>query len=1664
MTPPLSASSQTAPADVPPGADEVLVDNLRTRVTRRTLADGSSVIWKQAIGHDAVRRLQHEVAILERLAGVNGVAKLAAGLRTSDAIAFVDQGGETLAQALAAAPFPPAAAIRLAFELAQIVAAVHREGVIHKDINPSNLLLVGDERRPVLIDFNIANLVAEERPGFTHQSEIAGTLAYISPEQTGRTGRPVDQRADLYALGATLYEVATGEPPFKGTDALELIRDHLVREPLPPAQARPRTSKTFSDIILRLLEKEPDRRYQSAAGLANDLGLLLRQMASAQLVPFPLGERDFAARLLPPSRLLGRESEIAALNKALDAAARGVGCGVLVAGAPGVGKTALINELRPAVTARRGWFVSGKFDQCRRDAAASAVVQALRALGRLMLSEPEAELEALRPRLAAALQRNTGLVSSLMPEFALLLGERPEAESNDLLQSEQRLYQAGLDILRTLASAARPIVMVVDDLQWAATSSIGFFDTLLTDESLRGVLLVGAYREDEVDAAHPLTAALSRWSRLADPPVRLRLLNLGQGDLSALLGEMLRLPVERSASLAEAVGERTDGNPYDTVELINALRRDGALSLDEDGWRWDTTTIRRYVGQGEVVDLLMVRINALPAPSIGLMELMACLAGEVQIGILQAATGKSLAELEALLLPPLEDGLLVLEQGGPLRESNNVRFRHDRVQQAAYSRLDAVARQQMHLDLARRLAHHPDCAALAAEQYLPAAGSIEDPLECGRVARLFDNVAGESFFMNYAAAERFLTAGAKLLADSQAPDDQEVFVRIQAKRVVALYYLRNHEAMEVAFRIVEARSTNPMTLANCASTFSSSLFARGLMQDAMELVFNTVDRLRTPEDQDLKAAGTDEDWRGFCRWAGTLDVATEARKAPMALPRHLAQATLMGRSVALANICGPKALAKLLFETQRMWQKLGPCSELYPVLGMATSATVALHGDYRTGCSVARFGLDMATTNDSPAVRLGVRSTYVHYALHWAEPLHMALAHCTEVRDGMLQFGAPQGAAFAANALALALFETTQSLETVASELDAAHSLSVRAQNLQAGAVTLSQKQLVRALRGETSSTSTFDDADYGEAQEGGGLAAHPMLGAMFQVNRAVWAAIFNDTDALVRHSAAGFKLGHWQAVYRAITVHLTHALASTRQAQQTSPQDEAHARFLAEADRCLAWLSARAVEAPANFKHLVAWIEAERAWATRDVLDTSRRFELALDAVSRVQRPWHHALITERAARFQLEAGFARYGRHLMADAHRLYEAWGAAGKTKALHREFSFLTTVAPRKPSHGPTTGVSADAVDMVAILRASQALSSETSLHRLKSRVAEVLGAMTGATEVQVLLRDERLGWVLSPMQEHAAPIPIAECGELGLLPVSAFRYALRTLKTLLVEDAKQDDRFSQDPYVAALEHCSLLVAPILSHGEPRAILMLENRLTRGAFAADRLDAVTLIAGQLAVSLDNTLLYASLERKVADRTSELENLNRKLEVLSVTDALTGLPNRRRFNEALHDEWQRAMRTGQPIGLAMIDIDQFKLYNDHYGHLGGDDCLRRVATAIGEQLSRGSDLAARYGGEEFVLLLPDTALQGVQTVAERLRKAIHALNEPHAKADHQVVTVSIGVVSFVPSVGTTAEQHIELADAALYEAKKLGRNRVVPAQREGVVEPRESLRQKK
>jgi hypothetical protein len=473
-----SFQSASSPEDVTPVADveEVLDQNELTRVLRRHRADGSgSYLVKEALVPKALQRLWHEKEILGRLAGIEGVPQLVS-VQPADALALVDRATVPLMQVWLGRPFELLAFLDFASQLVGIVAAVHRRGVMHKNIQPDNILLADEQLRPLLVGFKLASAFAEEKQGFIHHREIEGTLAYLAPEQTGRTGWTVDQRADLYALGVTFYEVATGRLPFSDDDPLQVIHDHLTRVPSPPAEVDPRLPKMLSDIIMRLLEKAPDQRYQSAEGVAHDLARLQRQTAQGDVKSFPLGERDFPLQLLPPSRLIGREKETAALQDVLNDTHHHCRS-VLVSGAPGVGKSALIRELRAMVTARRGWFVTGKFNQYRKETGEGGMAQAMRMLVKLLLVEPETELAQYRKRMLAALGANAGAVVAMMPELGPLLGVMPQTMSGDPSQLVKRLSQAAVDMLRAIASPSRPLVLAIDDLQWASAQQLVFVDT-----------------------------------------------------------------------------------------------------------------------------------------------------------------------------------------------------------------------------------------------------------------------------------------------------------------------------------------------------------------------------------------------------------------------------------------------------------------------------------------------------------------------------------------------------------------------------------------------------------------------------------------------------------------------------------------------------------------------------------------------------------------------------------------------------------------------------------------------------------------------------------------------------------------------------------------------------------------------------------------------------------------------------------------------------------------------------------------------------------------------------------------------------------------------------------------------------------------------------------
>jgi diguanylate cyclase (GGDEF)-like protein len=567
-------------------------------------------------------------------------------------------------------------------------------------------------------------------------------------------------------------------------------------------------------------------------------------------------------------------------------------------------------------------------------------------------------------------------------------------------------------------------------------------------------------------------------------------------------------------------------------------------------------------------------------------------------------------------------------------------------------------------------------------------------------------------------------------------------------------------------------------------------------------------------------------------------------------------------------------------------------------------------------------------------------------------------------------------------------------------------------------------------------------------------LAANPIAAGILHLNRALTAAIFDHPAESARHAEAFLSLFPFPETTSGVTTaHLLRAVALAGQAR-TATQPARREETLAELDKQIEWLAGRAADAPVNFGHLLRLAQAERAWAVGDFREAAHTFDVAQCEASTRTRPWHRALILERAAQFHLAHDMAAAGNTLLAAARRQYADWGATAKVRQL--DWAHPTPPAepagvepetrpPAQPAPRRAT-LTTGTIDLLGVVAASQALSSETSIEGLRTSVVGILSAMTGATGVHLLLRGhEHQDWSLPA--GDAGTIPLAEAGRRRLLPPSVIRYAERTGEPLVIADATRDDRFHRNPYLTDLDRCALLAIPITIRGEQRAMLLLENRMIRGVFTTERLEGIMLIAGQLAVSLDNAQVYTSLEHKVAERTQQLAAANQRLEQLSVTDPLTGLANRRRLDEVLRAEWLRATRQAAPLALAMIDIDHFKLYNDHFGHTAGDHCLQQVATCLASR-TRATDLAARYGGEEFAIVMPSADLDAATRLARRLCTTVAQLAEPHPLTADGIVTVSIGVTAITPTPHDDPTALVALADMALYRAKERGRNRVETA----------------
>ena len=628
--------------DTPSGNDRRSVklwEGSRHVVWRGVVEDSDDpVVVKQPIDQKDADRIRNEAAMGERLRGLPGVREvlgLEEGARgPALRLAWVD--GETLTQWREHRNPSLTERLAMAESVARILAGVHDRDVVHRDLSASNLLV--EKRGDVqLIDLGLATARKRAQVDLTGAADLTGTLRYMAPEQTGRMNRPVDSRSDLYALGGVLYELFTGSPPFTEEDPLGLIHAHIARTPAPADEGPSSVPGSIARILDKLLAKDPEDRYQTARGLAADLRRCIERLRDGgHIEPFPVGEEDLSDQLQIPDRLYGRQAEIERIVAAYERVATGGRELLLVAGAPGVGKSALVREVQPAVTARGGLFAQGKFDQYQRGVPFTALTQAFTSLCRIILGEPEAAFESWRARLQGALGAIGQVAVDLVPALEKIVGPQPEVPALEGHAAENRLRYLLARLVSAMAGPEHPLLLFIDDVQWTGSASLGLLEALLLDPELDGLLVVGAYRDSEVDETHIITTAQET---LRSQGLEIETVTLGDLDLPALTELVSETVGAGSEELAGVLHAKTAGNPFFAHRLLSRMADEGHLRFDPDGrrWRWDLGAIRGLPSSDNVVDLLTLQVSKLPEQTRGLLELGSCIGDRFDTGFLTRA-------------------------------------------------------------------------------------------------------------------------------------------------------------------------------------------------------------------------------------------------------------------------------------------------------------------------------------------------------------------------------------------------------------------------------------------------------------------------------------------------------------------------------------------------------------------------------------------------------------------------------------------------------------------------------------------------------------------------------------------------------------------------------------------------------------------------------------------------------------------------------------------------------------------------------------------------------------------------------------------------------------------------------------------------------------------
>jgi PAS domain S-box-containing protein len=1458
---------------------------------RRGAGDGEDPILIVTPAEDypsreAVRRLEHEYelrAALDTSWAARPVALAPRGGRM--ALVLEDPGGEPLDRLLGK-PLGVTQFLHIAIPLVTAIRQMHERGLIHKDIKPAHVLVDATRERAWLTGFGIASRLPREHRAPEPPEVVAGTLAYMAPEQTGRMNRSVDSRSDLYALGVTFYEMLTGTLPFTAADPMEWVHCHIARQPIPPEERVAGIPGRLSAIVMKLLAKTAEDRYQTAAGLAIDLRrCLLAWEATGRVEPFPLGADDASDRLTIPERLYGREREIDTLVAAFDrVVAQGTPGLVLVSGFSGIGKSSVVSELYKVLVPPRGLFAAGKFDQYAQDVPYATLAQAFQTLVRHLLSGSDAEVSRWRDSIREALGQNGQLLVNLIPEMELLIGKPSPVPDLAPQDAQNRFQQVFRRLIGVFARPEHPLALFLDDLQWLDAATLALLADLVTRPEVGSLLLVGAYRDNEVSPSHPLMQALGAIRQAGAPVQDIVLAPLSLEEVGRLVADTLHCGAERAEPLAKLVHEKTGGNPFFAIQFLMMLGDELLLTYDTRAgeWTWDVHRIRAKGYTDNVVDLMVGRLNRLSDQTREALKELACLGNAAEIATLELLHGHSEQATTSGLWEAVRAGLVSHQDGA-------YRFLHDRIQQAAYSLIPEVDRAATHLRIGRALLAGMTSDDLdqhlfdVANQFNRGVSLVVDRDEKARVATI-DLRAGRKAKASaaHASASVYLAAGMALLDEEDWSGRYELTFGLWLERAECEFSTSHFETAEHLIAELLRRGATKIDQA-AASHLKVQLHV--VQSDNPQAVVSALACLRlfdidipTHPSWDQVQAEYEAIWRNLDGRPieSLIDLPLMTDPELLAAMRLLSDLTESGHFTDINLSC------LHMYRMVNISIQHGICGASAHGCGFLGFFLGPSFGRYAEGHRFAKLACELVEKRGFTGFK-----AKVYFAMGlvspWTQPLALSLDSMRAAFRVATETGELMFACYSTYHIVKSLLARNDPLEVVWDESQRLLAFVRGVGFRDLADMVVSQQRFVATMQGKTATFSTFSDAEFDEATFEALLTADRMqfLVSVYWILKLkarflsgdyaeALAAANRAQDALWAQSAQLLLLDYFS--YTALTVAALFERASAD--EQTAWRDllAAHRKQLSD------W----AETYPPTFGDKLALLSAEIARLEGRDSDATRLYEDAIRSAQTHGFVLDEGVAHEVAARFYAARGFDAIADMYLRNSMSCFARGGAEGKRRQLQETHPHLRD--DRGPLPSTTTfGATAMQLDIEAVVKASQAISGEIVLDRLVEALMTIALQHAGAERgLLIVVRGDVLQIVAEARtdrntDEVTLRQPAATSSE---VPRSLLQTVVRTQQSVILDDASVLNPFSADDYFRQKRARSVLCVPMVKQAKLIGALYLENNLTPYVFTPARLSVLDLLSSQAAISLENARLYAELieenrERQTAEaalRTSE------------------------------------------------------------------------------------------------------------------------------------------------------------------------------------------------